>query len=59
MATAFMAHPYHHSTIGWKSDIENVRFPKFLLDVREKCIRKKLEVYTEVYRVRGGNFVDS
>lgn len=23
-ATAFMAHPYHHSTIGWKSDIENV-----------------------------------
>lgn len=24
MATAFMAHPYHHSTIGWKSDIENV-----------------------------------
>ncbi|SKB71690.1 zinc protease [Salegentibacter holothuriorum] len=22
-ATAFMAHPYHHSTIGWKSDIEN------------------------------------
>jgi zinc protease len=24
MATAFMAHPYHHSTIGWKSEIENV-----------------------------------
>lgn len=24
MATAFMAHGYHHSTIGWKSDIENV-----------------------------------
>ena len=24
-ATAFMAHPYHHSTIGWKSDIENVK----------------------------------
>ena len=23
-ATAFLAHPYHHSTIGWKSDIENV-----------------------------------
>lgn len=21
-ATAYMAHPYHHSTIGWKSDIE-------------------------------------
>ena len=24
MATAFQAHPYHHSTIGWKTDIENV-----------------------------------
>jgi len=24
MAMAFMAHPYHHSTIGWKSEIENV-----------------------------------
>lgn len=24
MATAFQAHPYHHSTIGWKDDIENV-----------------------------------
>ena len=24
VAQAFMAHPYHHSTIGWKSDIENV-----------------------------------
>ncbi len=23
-ATAFQAHPYHHSTIGWRSDIENV-----------------------------------
>lgn len=23
-ATAFMAHPYHHPTIGWKSDIEGV-----------------------------------
>ena len=23
-AAAFQAHPYHHSTIGWKSDIENV-----------------------------------
>ena len=21
-STAFMAHPYHHSTIGWKSEIE-------------------------------------
>ena len=24
MATAFMAHPYGHSSIGWKSDIEGV-----------------------------------
>jgi zinc protease len=23
-ATAFQAHPYHHSTIGWRSDIEQV-----------------------------------
>ena len=23
-ATAYHAHPYHHSTIGWKEDIENV-----------------------------------
>jgi zinc protease len=23
-STAYQAHPYHHSTIGWKSDIENV-----------------------------------
>ena len=23
-ATAYMAHPYHHATIGWRSDIENM-----------------------------------
>eukprot|EP00026_Physarum_polycephalum_P002401 Phypoly_transcript_02407.p1 GENE.Phypoly_transcript_02407~~Phypoly_transcript_02407.p1 ORF type:complete len:908 (+),score=192.75 Phypoly_transcript_02407:68-2791(+) len=23
-ATAYVAHPYHHPTIGWRSDIENV-----------------------------------
>jgi len=23
-ATAYLAHPYHHSTIGWRSDIEKV-----------------------------------
>ena len=23
-ATAYLAHPYHHSTIGWRSDIENI-----------------------------------
>lgn len=25
---AFQAHPYHHSTIGWKSDIENMPIEK-------------------------------
>ena len=27
-ATAYQAHPYHHSTIGWRSDIENVSTEK-------------------------------
>ena len=27
-ATAIQAHPYHHSTIGWRSDIENVPIEK-------------------------------
>ena len=27
-STAIQAHPYHHSTIGWKSDIENVSIEK-------------------------------
>lgn len=27
-ATAYQAHPYHHSTIGWRSDIENVPISK-------------------------------
>ena len=27
-AAAFVAHPYHHSTIGWRSDIENVPIGK-------------------------------
>ena len=27
-ASAYMAHPYHHSTIGWRSDIENVPIEK-------------------------------
>ncbi len=27
-AAAFMAHPYQHSTIGWRSDIENVPIEK-------------------------------
>ncbi len=28
VATAIQAHPYHHSTIGWRSDIENVPITK-------------------------------
>ncbi len=28
MATAYQAHPYHHSVIGWRSDIENVPIGK-------------------------------
>lgn len=34
-ALAYQAHPYHHSTIGWRSDIENVsieRLKKFYDD---------------------------
>jgi zinc protease len=27
-AAAYVAHPYHHSTIGWRSDIENVPIQK-------------------------------
>lgn len=27
-AAAYVAHPYHHSTIGWRSDIENVSIEK-------------------------------
>ncbi len=27
-ATAYQAHPYHHSTIGWRSDIEKVSIEK-------------------------------
>jgi zinc protease len=27
-AAAYMAHPYHHSTIGWRSDIEGVPIEK-------------------------------
>ncbi|MEO7798077.1 MAG: pitrilysin family protein, partial [Opitutaceae bacterium] len=27
-ASAFLAHPYHHSTIGWRSDIEKVPIEK-------------------------------
>lgn len=27
-ATSFMAHPYHHPTIGWKEDIESANIPR-------------------------------
>ena len=27
-ALSYLAHPYHHSTIGWRSDIENVSIEK-------------------------------
>lgn len=27
-AASYLAHPYHHSTIGWRSDIENVPIEK-------------------------------
>jgi zinc protease len=27
-ATAYQAHPYHHPTIGWRSDIENISIDK-------------------------------
>eukprot|EP01119_Soliformovum_irregulare_P021344 TRINITY_DN7085_c0_g2_i1.p1 TRINITY_DN7085_c0_g2~~TRINITY_DN7085_c0_g2_i1.p1 ORF type:complete len:893 (-),score=342.11 TRINITY_DN7085_c0_g2_i1:10-2688(-) len=30
-ATAYQAHPYHHSTIGWRSDIENVPIERLKL----------------------------
>lgn len=35
LANAFMAHPYHHPTIGWRSDVEGVpteRLQKFYQD---------------------------
>ena len=28
MATAYQAHPYHHPTIGWRSDIEHASVDK-------------------------------
>lgn len=34
-ATAFQAHPYHHSTIGWRSDIENVPIERLQAFYRE------------------------
>ena len=35
LATVYQAHPYHHDTIGWRTDIENVsieRLQKFYKD---------------------------
>lgn len=49
-ATAYLAHPYHHSTIGWKSDIENVT-AKSLKDFHDKYYTPSNATYTFV-----GNF---
>lgn len=50
LATAYMAHPYHHSTIGWKSDIENVS-AKALRDFHDTFYTPNNATYTFV-----GNF---
>ena len=50
MATAFVAHPYHHSTIGYKSDIENVS-RQALKDFHDKYYTPSNATYTFV-----GNF---
>jgi zinc protease len=50
VATAFMAHPYGHSTIGWKSDIENVS-ASALKEFHDKYYIPNNAVYTVV-----GNF---
>jgi len=49
-ATAYLAHPYHHSTIGWKSDIENVT-AKSLKEFHDKYYVPSNSTYTFV-----GNF---
>lgn len=49
-ATAYLAHPYHHSTIGWKSDIENVT-AKSLKEFHDKYYTPSNATYTFV-----GNF---
>ena len=49
-AAAYMAHPYHHSTIGWKSDIENVT-AKSLKAFHDKYYTPSNATYTFV-----GNF---
>lgn len=49
-ATAYLAHPYHHSTIGWKSDIENVT-AKSLKEFHDKYYVPSNATYTFV-----GNF---
>ena len=42
-AAAYLAHPYHHSTIGWRSDIEKVPTEKLreFYDTFCRCSRIK------------------
>lgn len=49
-AAAYLAHPYHHSTIGWKSDIEGVS-AKALKEFHDKYYVPNNASYTFV-----GNF---
>ena len=51
MATAFMAHPYHHSTIGWKSEIEGVVETEALKKFHDTFYKPNNATYTFV-----GNF---
>lgn len=51
MATSFMAHPYHHSTIGWKSEIEGVVETEALKTFHDTFYKPNNATYTFV-----GNF---
>jgi len=51
MAMAFMAHPYHHSTIGWKSEIEGVVETEALKKFHDTFYKPNNATYTFV-----GNF---
>ena len=51
VATAFMAHPYHHSTIGWKSEIEGVVETEALKTFHDTFYKPNNATYTFV-----GNF---
>ncbi len=51
-ATAFMAHPYHHSTIGWLSDIKNTTAEK-LKDFYDTYYHPNNAVVTVVGDIEG------